>query len=121
MKRIKQSISEYVHSTPDHSNLQGKSKKVRVTGSSKKIAGIKKKKFLPYSKFNVSDASTLFFPDLSTQNMVRVIGGKRNALRGNKNYFEFAGGSSNRGFELPRVKLQKMYEGNPREIVFGSS
>ena len=29
------------------------------------------------SKFNVSDASALFFPDfLSAQNMVRVIGGK---------------------------------------------
>ena len=29
------------------------------------------------SKFNVSDASTLFSPDfLSAQNMVRIIGGK---------------------------------------------
>ena len=75
MKRIKLSISEYVQSTPDHSNLQGKSKKVRVIGSSKKIARSKKKQFLPYSKFNVSGASTLFFPDLSAQNLVRVIGG----------------------------------------------
>ena len=30
----------------------------------------------------------------------------RNVLKGNKNYFEIAGGSSYRGFELPRVKLQ---------------
>ena len=40
--------------------------------------------------------------------MVRVIEGKlyRNDLTGNKNYFELAEGSSYRGFELPRVKLQ---------------
>ena len=30
----------------------------------------------------------------------------RNDMRGNKNYFELAGGSSYRGFELPRVNLQ---------------
>ena len=49
-----------------------------------------------------------FFPDLSrAYNMVRVIEGMyRNELKGNKNYFELAGGSSYRGFELPRVKLQ---------------
>ena len=29
-----------------------------------------------------------------------------NDPRGNKNYFELVGGSSYRGFELPRVKLQ---------------
>ena len=29
-------------------------------------------------------------------------------LKGNKNYFEIAGGSSYRWFELPRVKLQQM-------------
>ena len=29
-----------------------------------------------------------------------------NDLKGNGNYFELAGGSSYRGFELPRVKLQ---------------
>ena len=45
----------------------------------------------------------------------------RNDLRGNKNYFELAGVSSYRGFELPRVKLQQMYDGNPGEIDFGSS
>ena len=53
-------------------------------------------------------ASRLFFPDfLSAQNMVRVSEGKlyKNDLRGNKNYFELVGGSSYRGFELPRVKL----------------
>ena len=32
-----------VQSTPNNSNLQGKSKKVRVIGSSKKIAGSKEK------------------------------------------------------------------------------
>ena len=42
--------------------------------------------------------------------MVRVIEGKiiSNDLRGNKNYFKLAEGSSYRGFELLRVKLQKM-------------
>ena len=30
----------------------------------------------------------------------------RNDLRENKNYFELVGGSSYRGFELPRVKLR---------------
>ena len=29
----------------------------------------------------------------------------RDDLKGNKNYFELAGGPSYRGFELPRVKL----------------
>ena len=33
-----------IQSTPDSSNLQGKSKKVRVVGRSKKIAGRKEKK-----------------------------------------------------------------------------
>ena len=33
----------FVQLTPDNSNLQGKSKKVRVIGSSKKIAGSKEK------------------------------------------------------------------------------
>ena len=58
------------------------------------------------SKFNVSDASILFLSDfLRAQNMVRE---KlyRNDLRGNKNYFDLAAGSSYRGFELPRVKLR---------------
>ena len=30
----------------------------------------------------------------------------RNHLKGNKNYFELAGDSSYRAFELPRVKLR---------------
>ena len=50
-----------------------------------------------------------FFPDfLRAQNMVRVIEVKlyRNDLRGNKNYFELAGSSSYRGFELLRARLQ---------------
>ena len=34
----------FVPSTPDNSNLQGKSKRVRVIGTSKKIAGSKEKK-----------------------------------------------------------------------------
>ena len=40
--------------------------------------------------------------------MVRVMRIKlyRNDPRGNKNYFELAGGSSYGGFELQRVKLQ---------------
>ena len=45
----------------------------------------------------------------------------RNDLKGNKNYFELAGGLSYRRFALPRVKLQEMYEGNLGEINFGSS
>ena len=45
----------------------------------------------------------------------------RNDLKGNKNYFELAGGSSYQLCELPRVKLWQMYEGNPEKIDFGSS
>ena len=40
--------------------------------------------------------------------MVRIIEGKiiyTNYLRGNKNYFELAEGTSYQGFEIPRVKL----------------
>ena len=33
----------------------------------------------------------------------------QNDLKGNENWFELVGGSSYRGFELPRVKLQLMY------------
>ena len=44
-----------------------------------------------------------------------------NDLKGNENCFELEGGSSYRGFELLRVKLQQMYDGNPGEIDFGSS
>ena len=40
-------MGHVVQSTPDNSNLQGNRKKVRVIGSSKKIADIKvKKQFL---------------------------------------------------------------------------
>ena len=46
--------------------------------------------------------------------MVRVIEGKRKLVR-------VSGSSSYRGFELPTVKLQRMYDGNPGEIDFGSS
>ena len=38
-----------LQSTPDNSNLQGKSKKVRVIGSSKKIAGRKVKNSFYYT------------------------------------------------------------------------
>ena len=42
----------FVQLTPNNSNLQGKSKKVRVIGSSKKIAGSKEKKqFLLHSEY----------------------------------------------------------------------
>ena len=60
-------------------------------------------------KINVSDDSTLFFPDfLRAQNIVKFLRVKLfgNDLRGDKNFFELPGGSSYRGLELPRVKLQ---------------
>ena len=42
---------KYSRLPPDNSNVQGKSKKVRVIGSSKKIAGSKQKKqFLLHSE-----------------------------------------------------------------------
>ena len=67
--------------------------------------------WLFWNKFNVSDFSARFFPDFSrAYNMVRVIEGKivYKWSEGEKNYFESAEGSSYRGFELPRVKLQKV-------------
>ena len=68
--------------------------------------------------FSVLNASTPFFTDfLSPQIMVQVIEGRIyiNDLRETKIT------SSYGGFELPRVKLQQMYDGNPGEIDFGSS
>ena len=55
--------------------------------------------------------------------MVRVIEEKlyRNDVKGNKNYFKLAQCSSYRKFELPRAKLQLMYEGNAWESYFGLS
>ena len=49
---IEQNRSDYkIQWTPDNSNLQGKSKKVRVIGSSKKIAESKVKNcFFPHSE-----------------------------------------------------------------------
>ena len=51
-----------------------------------------------------------FLPDLSRAyidgSSISRVKLYRNELRGNKNYFEIAGGSSYRGFELPRVRLQ---------------
>ena len=62
------------------------------------------------SKFNASDASALFFSRLfklskhgsSYRARVKLY---RNDLKRKKNYFELAGGSSYRGFELSRVKI----------------
>ena len=45
----------------------------------------------------------------------------KNDLKGKENCLELAGGSSYRGFEFLRVKLQKMYHGFPKEIDFDSS
>ena len=52
----------------------------------------------------------------------------RNDLKGKTKYFELAGGSSYREFELPRVNIMKetftkgkCYEGNPGLNSFGSS
>ena len=64
-----------------------------------------------------------FFPYfLRAQNMVRVIEGEviqKMTWGGNENWFELAGVRDIMGFELPRVKLQWMYNGNPGEIDFG--
>ena len=37
-------------------------------------------------------------------------------LKGSKTYFELVGGSSYRGFQLWKVKLQQMYDENPGAI-----
>ena len=65
--------------------------------------------------------STLFSADfLRAQNMVWVIEGKisHKWSEGNKNYFELVGGLSYRGFKLPRVTLQYMYDGKPGKNRF---
>ena len=60
-----------------------------------------------------------FFPDfLRAQNIVRVIEGK---IIKKMSWGETKIGSSYRGFEWRRVKLQWMYDGNPGEIDFDSS
>ena len=41
-------------------------------------------------------------------------------MNGDTNYLELARGSSHRGFELPRVKLQQINERNRVETDFGS-
>ena len=60
--------------------------------------------------FNVSDFSTWFFSRLTRAFNIWLELSReklyRNELKGNKNYFELARGSSYRGFKLPRVKLQ---------------
>ena len=70
------------------------------------------------------DGTQLFFPTyyaLKTWLELSRVKLYSNALKGNKKYLELAGGSSFQGFELPRVKLQWMYDGNPGEIDFGLS
>ena len=55
---------------------------------------------LDLSKFNVSDLSAMFFFStyvLKTWFRLSRVKLCRNGLKGNKNYFEFAGGSSYRG------------------------
>ena len=75
---------------------------------------VKTKNLLSFFEINSTFRTSVhgFKPDLSrAYNVVRVIEGKiayRSELKGNKNYFEIAGGSSYRWFELPRVKLQQM-------------
>ena len=62
------------------------------------------------SKTNVSDANTrLFRGSKHCSRELSRVKLHKNDLRGNncKNYFELAGGSSYRRFELPRVKLRK--------------
>ena len=70
-----------------------------------------------------SDWSMLFFSLSGSKSWFQLTRVKlcRNNLKGNKNYFELAGGLSYQGLELLRVKLQWMYEGNPVEIIFGLS
>ena len=73
-------------------------------------------------KFNVSDAIRQLFSQLFNGSKH----GSSYDLRGNENWLELAGvqvikSSSYRGFELPRVKLQWIYEGNPGKIDFGLS
>ena len=46
------------------------------------------------------------FYELKTWFELSRVKSSRYDLRGNKNYFELAGGWSYRGFELPRVKLR---------------
>ena len=54
-----------------------------------------------------SDLTELFDPKKTTTSvMLSSVKLYSNDLRGNKNYFELTGGSSYRGFELPRIKLQ---------------
>ena len=74
-------------------------------------------------KFYVSDASrqlfSLLFKGSKHGSSYRGWSHIENDLRGNENWFELAGVRVIMGFELPRVKLQWMYNGNPGEIDFG--
>ena len=83
--------------------------------------------WLFWNKFNVLDFSTLFFFFPTCHALKAWFELSRvklywNDLKGNKNYFELRFvGLRYRGFDLLRVKLQWMYEGDPREIDFGLS
>ena len=75
---------------------------------------------------SVSDFSTLFFPtcnSLKTWFKFSRVKINTKDLKGNKNYCEFAGFLIylHVGFELSRVKLQQMHEGNLGKFDFGSS
>ena len=74
-------------------------------------------------KFYVSDASRrlfhLLFKGSKHGSSYRGWSHIENDLRGNENWFELAGVRVIVGFELPRVKLQCMYNENPGEIDFG--
>ena len=64
------------------------------------------------SKFNVSDASTLYFSRLFKGSKKKTwfelsrVKLYRNDLRGNKNYFELAGGSSYRGLNYSKCMTE---------------
>ena len=66
--------------------------------------------WLLQNKFNFFIYSAVFFTCHFLKDVVRVIQCKiiniENDLTGYENWFELAGGSRYRGFELPRVKLQ---------------
>ena len=119
--------------TYDNLNLLGKSKKfelwkAQVIGTLKKVTWKKKISKWDGEEMQVSCTlhfmgSSLFFSLSRGKSWFQLTRVKlrRNNLKGNKNYFGLAGGSSYRGLELLRVKLQWMYEGIQGEIVFGSS
>ena len=69
---------------------------------------------LQKTETNGNFLSWIFFSSYGNFQTTLSPEGKRKLVR-------VSGSSSYRGFELPRVKLQWMYDGNPGEIDFGSS